>query len=227
MSASAGGSGAKSKSSSRSPFEKQAMQLFGATVPKLQGEPAPYAGVPSEFENQGPDDILAYFLGGGQESSPLTGTGQTVKGLLETGLPADTTGTETALNEVRRRTLGEESANLQERSGIAGTRFSTGYLNQEGELSRKSLEDYMATVAPLRYGAAEAASGRRAGATQQLLQAALTQRGLRQRTQETALGDQRARELGYLPYIVQLLSSIGPSSKSKAESYSAQAGGGK
>lgn len=220
MSASAALSGGKSKSSSRSPFEKDAMELFRSIAPKLGTTPGAYEGVPAAFENQGPDDILAYLMGNGaSETSPLTGAGQTTKQLLETGLPADTG----ALDEIRRRSLAEESANLKERSGLAGTRFSTGYLSQEGELSRKSLEDYMAAVLPYH----EAAAGRRAQAVQELMKSALAQRGLRQRTQETTLADQRLRELGYLPYAIQLLTSIGPSAKAKSEQYSGSVGGGK
>lgn len=224
MSASAGYG--KSKSRSDSPFMYVARDLLTQIGPKLTSTPPPYAGVPSTFDEQGPNDILTALMGGAPNTSPLTGAGQTTQQLLETGLPADTTQTENALDAVRQRTLAEESANLKERSGIAGSRFSTGYLGQEGELSRKSLQDYFATVAPLRYGAAEAAAGRRAGAVQNFLQAAIAQRGLRGQTQALALSDQRARELGYLPYILQLLTSIGPSQNQNALQLSASGGKG-
>lgn len=181
--------------------------------------------MPAAFDPGSSDgDILAALMGHPSASSPLSGAGQTTQQLLETGAPVDTTAFENSLDTLRSRTLAEESANLKERSGIAGSRFSTGYLSQEGELSRKSLQDYMATVAPLRYQAGESAQARRAAILQKLYDVGLARQGIRQNAVQMSLADQRARELGYLPYIIQLLTSA--QNQSSSRQYAVQVGHG-
>jgi hypothetical protein len=86
--------------------------------------------------------------------------------MLSTGNPTALEGIFNSIRQGANQRLGDASADMTQRMGGLGYRFSTNLMDQQRLLTERSQNDLNSVLAPLQYQAGEGAAGRQLGALQ-------------------------------------------------------------